>query len=400
MMERSKFNRLCIFYPWMAIPFLPFLSLLFISSPLRAQTLKGSGKMGQNTSCEMGVETFSTDCLQSDFDEVNLLLKIQFEFFETDLAKGQEDGAGIKKAYIGWAHFEVSPKDEKGALIFIPGAGEPFLKYSSLLLKYYKQGISIYTMDLRGQGLSSRLNKGTPAEGRLNVKNFLDEYVFDFQDFLTKISQRRRLMNYSRVPFHIIAHSAGGGIVGLYLLKQNLLKLKTPVMINGVILVSPMIGMRVNKYLYEGLNLTRKGNDFGVTQGMYSPTKTIDKDDNTSDEVRYLWYKNILTQSNLFVHGFTRDWASSIFRGSDQIKTLAKLTLDKSHLPRILILQAELESKVSNSDQDEFCESLGAVKCSIYRVKNSKHSILFEKDSIQSPVLNEITDFMRQTGGE
>ncbi len=148
-------------------------------------------------------------------------------FYKAQLEFGRFTGKG--GVVLGYAKYEIT--DEKGALIISNGRTEFLVKYAELIFDLRKTGFSIYIMDHRGQGVSSRMLEDS-RKG--HVESF-DDYVNDFTMFIDHVVNLRP--HKKRI---ILAHSMGGAIAVLYAAKH-------PDDVHGLILSAPML--QINTWL-------------------------------------------------------------------------------------------------------------------------------------------------------
>ena len=97
----------------------------------------------------------------------------------------------------------------RGALVFLPGKSETYLKYPELVYDLRHTGYSIYLLDHRGMGFSDHLLKDDTD--KVFVANF-EKYVDDLEIFLNKI------VSVEEHPRLILsAHSMESAIASRYL---------------------------------------------------------------------------------------------------------------------------------------------------------------------------------------
>ena len=97
---------------------------------------------------------------------------------------------------------------EKGAIVFITGWTETHLKYAELIQQMVAEGYSVYTVDNRGMGFSSRLSDDPQM---VHVDKFSD-YVDDLKQFVDRVVKKKL---HRKVFF--VSHSMGGLIAALYM---------------------------------------------------------------------------------------------------------------------------------------------------------------------------------------
>jgi lysophospholipase len=134
-------------------------------------------------------------------------------------------GDGIQLRYGYWP----SPGDtRKGAVVVLGGRTEFLEKYLGTIQKINARGFDAFSIDWRGQGLSSRLLPD-PTKGFINT---YDEYVADLECFFETVVRRS-----CSGPLIVLAHSMGANILVQYLARY-------PRSVDKGVMLSPMIHVR------------------------------------------------------------------------------------------------------------------------------------------------------------
>ena len=113
---------------------------------------------------------------------------------------------GLSNAILIYKAFEVP--NEKGAIVFVTGWTETHLKYAELIQQMVAEGYSVYTVDNRGMGFSSRLSDNPQM---VHVDKFSD-YVDDLKQFVDRVVKKKK---HRKVFF--VSHSMGGLITAHYM---------------------------------------------------------------------------------------------------------------------------------------------------------------------------------------
>jgi alpha-beta hydrolase superfamily lysophospholipase len=108
--------------------------------------------------------------------------------------------------------------EPKANLLLVHGLGEHSARYEHVAKALNKIGISVYSFDLRGHGLS---------EGARTFIKDIKEYRQDLETIIPVMA--------SELPLYILGHSMGGLIVSDFLLQENKNNVK------GVILTGPAL---------------------------------------------------------------------------------------------------------------------------------------------------------------
>ncbi|MEX2104963.1 MAG: alpha/beta fold hydrolase, partial [Bacilli bacterium] len=126
---------------------------------------------------------------------------------------------GVNLYYHGWV-----PAEPRALMVLIHGAGEHSGRYSHIGEECLLHQIAFIAPDLRGFGQSGG------SRGHINR---FHEYLDDLQILITLLQSQ-----YPAVPLFLSGHSLGGLIVIRY-------GQAYPCKVNGVILSSPALGLRI-----------------------------------------------------------------------------------------------------------------------------------------------------------
>ncbi|MDG5800449.1 lysophospholipase [Marinilabiliaceae bacterium ANBcel2] len=121
---------------------------------------------------------------------------------EQDFNLVSTDGT-ILKGYL----WKPADNNIKATLSIIHGIGEYSLRYSEFAEQFCREGIMVYSFDLRGHGYS---------EGKRGHVNSLNEYYDDISTIV-----RRSKRNWGDVPGFIYGHSMGGNLLLSYLMHMR-----------------------------------------------------------------------------------------------------------------------------------------------------------------------------------
>ncbi|WP_215396675.1 alpha/beta fold hydrolase [Rheinheimera oceanensis] len=289
---------------------------------------------------------------------------------------------GLKLSY----HYHQSP-NARHAVVISAGRMEMAVKYAELCFELVSAGYSVFLLDHRGQGLSQR-ELGNPHKG----------YVADFALYQQDLAQFiQHIVLPTGHSSHIaLAHSMGCAILAGYLQQQ-------PHPFKAAILASPMLG------IYTGLVPARLAEPlalaFGAVnralkappwyfpgQGNYQE-KAFANNPLTSCAERYQWLHQLYrTYPDTRLGGVTTAWVDAA------IKAMRRLQQDatKWHTP-VLMLQASEDKVVSNYAQQLWYQQLPE---NLYRgrvvLKQARHEIFMETDSIRQQAFAAINDFLAQ----
>lgn len=276
---------------------------------------------------------------------------------------------------IWYSHNET----KRGSVILLNGRKEFMEKHAETIGELNQRGFDVYSLDWRGQGLSSRMlanrHKGF-------IKNY-DSYINDLNLFVRKIVQPK-----AAIPLVILAHSMGGHIALRFIHEY-------PEIADKVILVSPMIDILTSPLpgwlvrlmarvaIKAGLN-----HAYIIGSGDYTVEK-FKGNRLTSDPERFRdEHKAILENPDLALGGVTYGWLSATF---ESIDILTKPGFAKKTTTPILIVSAGCDRVVSVNAQKTICSLLP--NCTFTEITGARHEILKETDAVRSIFWNEFDRF-------
>lgn len=166
-------------------------------------------------------EEFSKVAFSTEHD---LNTSEQQAFWQTVVQDTLKTPDGLTLAYMMVKH----PKAH-ASIVISSGRVESYLKYQELVFDLYQQGYSVFAIDHRGQGLSSRMT-ANPHQG--HVRRFND-YIDDFALFMQTV-----VLKHATSPLFLLGHSMGGAIGTLYL-KQH------PDVFTAAAFSAPMYGIKL-----------------------------------------------------------------------------------------------------------------------------------------------------------
>ncbi|WP_426359539.1 alpha/beta fold hydrolase [Pseudocolwellia sp. HL-MZ19] len=288
---------------------------------------------------------------------------------------------------IHYAHFKHSPTSP--IIVISPGRCESYLKYKETAFELYQSGYSIFIVDHRGQGLSSRM---LANKYKGYVKKF-DDYADDLYQFVTTI-----VAPYSgnTLPY-LLAHSMGCAIT------LRMLQLY-PKVIKKAVLLSPMIAINTGPLPYllaiNIIRFTDKLNQILSKESWYFAgqsnfkVKPFKNNPLTHCEKRYHAFADLYQDNHAIqLGGVTVKWLYEAFKTEHLIFS----NLNKISTP-ICLLQASDDIVIDNKKQNNFCRQLNALSPELITpkpvvIEGAYHELLFEKDSIRDETLTQIRQF-------
>jgi len=275
-------------------------------------------------------------------------------------------------------------KRKKGSVILLGGRKEFMEKYAETTEELKQRQFDVYSMDWRGQGLSTRLLSNR-HKGHINDYG---EYLEDLNCFVNNIVKPAAVS-----PLIILAHSMGGHIALRFLHDF-------PEVICKAVLTSPMIDIMVPPFPKWIIKLAACfaskigcGSSYSAGSKDYSYQKNIKFEGNTltSDPVRFMdEHRAIESNPDLALGGVTYGWLAAAF---DSIGLL----LSKGYAERIstpvFIISAGRDKIVSEAAQKAICSRMS--KCRFVGIPDSYHEILKERDKVRNVFWREFDGFIR-----
>ncbi len=290
----------------------------------------------------------------------------------------QQKITGNAGIIISCAHMiQAKPSN---ALIIVNGRIESYLKYQDLANEFYRQGLSVYMYDHRGQGLSGR-QLSNSQKG--HVDSF-DDYVDDLELFIDKVVLKHNNL-------FMMGHSMGGAIACQFLLTKqhviNKLVLSSPM--HGIILPAPKLVIKWLTKLFIAIdNLLHREPSFVIGGHAYINVPFSDNE-LTQCKTRYDNFRQLYQEvPQIELGSVTNQWLQQALIATDTILKNAE-----QFEVATLLLQAGDESIVDNKAQDRFAKSLPPSLIDKIFVSGARHEILFERDEYRQPALDAIFEF-------
>ena len=260
--------------------------------------------------------------------------------------------------------------NKRGSVLLLNGRKEFMEKYDETIRELNQRGFNVYSIDWRGQGLSSRMlanrHKGF-------IKTY-DSYLNDLNRFVREIVQPG-----TAIPLIILSHSMGAHIALRFIHEH-------PELVDKAVLVSPMIDILTSPlpawFVRAIARVAVKlglGHAYIIGSGDYRLEKF--KDNRlTSDAERFMDENKAITENpELALGGPTYGWLSATF---ESIDILTEPDFVKNITTPILIISAGCDRVVSIKAQKTICALLP--NCRFTQITGARHEILKETDAIRS----------------
>ena len=290
------------------------------------------------------------------------------------------DGATLRTAW--WR--PAAPA--RGTVTLLTGRCEYLEKYQEVAEDWLARGYQVFSLDWRGQGLSSR-----PLSDR--QKCHVSDYavhVSDLTRWLDTVVKPKEIG-----PTVLYAHSMGG-LIGLrYLIDQ-------PGRFAAVVLSAPMVDINTDpwpRFLAE--MLSRGAGAFGFAtsyafgQSDYDPAVDGAFEGNavTGDPVRFRRiHDGYRANPDLRLGGVTFGWLTASFRA--QAIVAMPGALQDVRVP-VLMLTAPDDRLVPAETQALLCRRLH--DCTVKLYPESRHDIMAERDTIRTRAWQDIDKFLAHT---
>ncbi len=272
---------------------------------------------------------------------------------------------------------------KNGSVILLGGRKEFMEKYEETIDELKQRKFDVYSMDWRGQGLSTRLLSNR-HKGHIN--NY-GEYLEDMDYFVNNIVKPVAVS-----PLIILAHSMGGHMALRFLHDF-------PEVICKAVLTSPMIDIMVPPFPKWIIKLAARfaskigcGSSYSAGSKDYSYQKNIKFEGNTltSDPVRFMdEHRAIELNPDLALGGVTYGWLAETF---DSIDLLLSKGYAEKILTPVFIISAGRDMIVSEAAQKAICSRMR--KCRFVSVSDSYHEILKERDKVRNIFWREFDGFI------
>ena len=287
-------------------------------------------------------------------------------------------------------------ENSSSCIVIFPGRAEAIVKYHELLYELHQNGHSVFIIDHRGQGGSSRMLKNKHIG---YVGNF-DDYVEDAKRCIDKVlmplleSDNKQPGQFAsadakQMQLSLLCHSMGGAIGTLFVQRY-------PHIFTKVALSAPMFGihMPLPEYCVKVIvkaslvvqKLFAKPISYFWGQGDYQPYPFI-TNRLTHSEARYKVFRAVMSANpNTQLGGISFNWLLQAIIAMQKLRKQIGII----NIP-VLVFSAEDEKIVDNRMLLKTAKKLSNVQ--VVRVANAQHEILFEQDSAKHFALTRILDF-------
>lgn len=286
---------------------------------------------------------------------------------------------GLQLRYARW---KAGGTGNRGPLILLGGRTEFIEKYEETARDLTQRGFDVYSMDWRGQGLSSR----ELPDRRKGYVNRYEDYVQDLNAFVDEV-----IRTASGRSFSILAHSMGGHIAFRYLQQGG-----RPV--ERAVLVCSMIGIFSSPIMCRLVEWICSAACFFGLSTSYLPGQAAGDPEKqrfpgnlyTSDPKRFRrTMSQIRKQPELATGGATWAWLRASCRSVRQVQRPDGV--EKIDVP-VLFVGGGGDRVVSLPAQQNMANRIA--RGEFFRIQGARHEILIERDEFRSIFWRHFDEFM------
>jgi lysophospholipase len=280
------------------------------------------------------------------------------------------------------AHWKAIAERPRGTVVLLHGRTEFIEKYFEVVRELLERGFAVWTMDWRGQGLSTRAH-GNRSKGAIDrFETFLGDL-----DALVDLAREED----DRLPRYVLAHSMGGHVALRYVHDR-------PRAFDKAVLSAPMVdivlpGGRPGHAL--GALIARAVVALGGSAA-YAPggrdywEVPFDGNVLTNDAERHSDEREAIRAcSDLALGGPTWGWLDAALRS---IARLNDPGYARGIRTPVLICSAGDDSVVANRAQRALCEHMPFARLVV--IAGAKHEMLKETDAVRAQFWRAFDDFI------
>lgn len=280
--------------------------------------------------------------------------------------------AGLSKQIrLRYGFFE--PKGPSIGSIVLQGGRTEFIeKHAENIAELLSRGFTVWSLDWRGQGLSSR-TLADPHKGHIDE---FTTYLNDFHHFMKEIVEPK-----TGRPDLLMGHSMGGHILIRYLYRY-------PSAATRAVLVAPMTRINTGPIPESAMfaianNACRLGlaREYAASQSSHGPDQEdFKKNRLTTDKARFLAsIAPIRLNPELALGGITYGWLRAAVQS---MQTARQRSYLRRVLTPILLVSPVNDRVVDPNDHIKVARRLH--DCTLLRIHGAEHEILHENDHVRA----------------
>jgi lysophospholipase len=277
------------------------------------------------------------------------------------------DRAGGRLRYAVWTALGTP----RGSVVLVHGRGEFIEKYAMEVAgELLVRGFSLYTMDLRGQGQSSRM---LPDHDKGHIDDF-GTYASDLAAFLESV-----VVPEAPQPRLLLSHSTGGNVALRYLTAEG------SRLFSAAIFSSPMTALRGGRWMKMILALLNPfrflDTRYAPGMGPWNPARHVFAGNSlTHDERRFhftdTWFA---ADPGLRLGGPTLGWLRQAFLSFAILD--AKDCLERLTIPA-LVVSGSQDTVVDNTVHRTVAERIPGAAHVV--VEGAHHELMMETDALRA----------------
>ncbi|MBT6431883.1 MAG: alpha/beta hydrolase [Deltaproteobacteria bacterium] len=276
-----------------------------------------------------------------------------------------------QRIQLRYGLFEPEGKP-RGTLVLQGGRTEFIEKHAENIAELVARGFTVWSLDWRGQGLSTR-PLADPHKGHIDE---FTTYLTDFHQFMTDVVEPR-----TGRPDILMGHSMGGHILTRYLYRY-------PSAANRAILVAPMTRINTGPVPENAMysianNACRLGlsREYAASQTSHGPDQeSFSRNRLTTDETRFnAAIAPIRDNPKLALGGITYGWLRAAILSMQKARPKAYL---RRVLTPTLLVSPVNDRVVDPADHVKVARRLH--DGTLHRIHGSEHEILHENDNVRA----------------
>ncbi len=278
---------------------------------------------------------------------------------------------------IYYEHYRAD--EPRGVVVISHGFTESVKKFTEPIYYLLQQGCEVWGVDHRGHGRSYRANSNPYV---VHADRF-EDYVLDLEHLTETLVKPAA----GELPLYLYCHSMGG-CVGVRLIESF------PDLFDRAVLSSPMLGLSFGKipigvaYAFACIkSIGEKGKE--PLSPVTSMPEERYEDSASNSEPRFeRYYQMKLADPLLQTCGGSARWGREAIAACR--RAVSGRETAKIRIP-VLLFQAEKDSFVKNSSQDDFAAKVPS--CTTVKMPGMRHELYMGNDAQQKEYWNRIFEF-------
>ena len=284
------------------------------------------------------------------------------------------DGQFVVADGTSLSYRAIVNSDARIIVVILGGHTESYVKYSELLYDFRDVAVSIYALDQRGQGFSTR---ALPDREKDHVEDY-NSFITDLDHFIRTV-----IKPGEEKTVLLLGSSFGGAVAAAYAERY-------PDIVDGLIMSSPNPSLKappIALAFVSILNCLGGARQYAPGGG---PFKIEEFEGNKETHSRARHERKVqdyLDYPEIRLGYPTNHWLMELEKlGREAVKNASKISCPT------IAFQAELDEYANRRAQDALIA--GIAQCRSLVLENAFHELLIETDVIREKVLSEIRGFV------